>query len=250
MADAAPALRLENVDVFYGRAQAVHGVDFEVPAGDTFGLIGLNGAGKTTLIKSILGLHDYEGGIRIFGGRAAEKETRLQFAFLPERFEPPWFLKGHEFLSFSMSLYGRGESRETMAEWAERLKLDPAALGRKVQTYSKGMRQKLGIIATLLTGCKLLILDEPMSGLDPMARVLVKDALQEARKAGHTVFLSSHILSDMDEICDRVAVINGGRLLFAGTPAELKRDGRNENLERAFLNLVEGDRSAYNEAAE
>jgi ABC-2 type transport system ATP-binding protein len=256
-AEASAALHLDRVNVFYGNAQAVHDFNLTVSSGDTFGLIGLNGAGKTTLIKSILGLHDHaggegaeNGGIRIFGGASADMETRRQFAFLPERFDPPWFLKGYEFLNFSMSLYGRRETQENIIAWAERLALDPAALKRKVQTYSKGMRQKLGIIATLLTGCRLLILDEPMSGLDPMARVRVKDALLEAKRQGRTIFLSSHILSDMDEICDRVAVINRGRLLFTGTPSALKQEARNENLERAFLNLVEADGTAYNDAAE
>jgi ABC-2 type transport system ATP-binding protein len=120
-----------------------------------------------------------------------------------------------------------------------RLGLDPEALNRRVQTYSKGMRQKLGLMATMMTGCGLFILDEPMSGLDPRARAAVKDMLLETKKQGKTIFLSSHILADMDEICDRVAVLHQGRLLYTGTTSGLKDSGATDSLERAFLKCID-----------
>lgn len=122
--------------------------------------------------------------------------------------------------------------------------MDTEALKRRVQTYSKGMRQKLGLLATILTGCDLLILDEPMSGLDPVARALVKNLLLETKAKGCTIFLSSHILADMDEICDRVAVMNECSVRFVGTPKEFKVRSGDQSLERAFLHFVEQKRVA------
>lgn len=235
-----PALKVEDVHVAYGKHEVIKGLSLDVRNGETFGLIGLNGVGKTTLIKTVLGLREYDSGqIKIEGKDRHHPESKKLMAFLPERFEPPWFLTGIEFLRFSMTLYGLKPDDEVLFEKAEQLALERKAVKSRVQTYSKGMRQKLGILATLMTGCPLMILDEPMSGLDPMARTMVKDMLQEARAAGRTVFLSSHILADMNEICDRVGVLSAGTLVFTGTPAELKKQGGNDNMERAFLSVIE-----------
>jgi ABC-2 type transport system ATP-binding protein len=238
--DAAPAISVRGVSVDYGLGPVISDINLEIRPGEMFGLIGLNGAGKTSLIKCMLGLREQNTGeISIFGQDPQGPEARKHFAFLPERFEPAWFLKGIEFLRFSLKFYGRKAEDSAFLEAAESLKLDPAALRRKVQSYSKGMRQKLGLLGTILTGAPLFILDEPMSGLDPVARLLVKDRLAQERARGHTVFLSSHILSDMDEICDRVAVLHGGHIRFCGTPAALKTQTKAESLERAFLTLIE-----------
>jgi len=232
-------LSIRDVAVSYGKKQVLHGINLDIASGETFGLIGLNGAGKTTLIKTILGLRDPQGGnISIGGHDRLHKESRMQLAFLPERFDPPLFLNGMEFLKFSAGFYKRPFSEDEARDHARMLALDPDALPRRVNTYSKGMRQKLGLMATLLTGCRLLILDEPMSGLDPLARQLVKNALLATKSKGHTVFLSSHILSDMSEICDRVAVMDQGRLVYTGTPAGLLKGGNDPNIEKAFLNLI------------
>jgi len=237
--NSAPALTIDGVHVAYGRVPVISGMSFDVGSGETFGLIGLNGAGKTTLIKAILGLRSCnQGAIRIAGQDRSAAGIARRVAYLPELFDPPWFLSGLEFLNFSCSLYGVAHGLEKIYGVSERLSLDPAVLKNRVRTYSKGMRQKLGILATLLTECPLLILDEPMSGLDPKARAMVKDLLREARAGGRTVFLSSHILSDMNEICDRVGVLNAGALVFTGTPAELRKKGNDDNIERAFLNVI------------
>lgn len=238
-------LNINDVNVGYGGVDVIHDITFDVKKGEMFGLIGLNGAGKTTLIKSILGLREIsKGNIGIFDLPPGQKESRRHMAFLPERFEPPWFLSGMEFVKMSMRLYGQTFDEDRVYALVDRLALDRAALKRRVQTYSKGMRQKLGLIATILTDCKLMILDEPMSGLDPKARTLVKDTLVEGKKDEHTVFLSSHILADMDEICDRVAVIHNGVLGFVGPPAELKKQVGVDNLERAFLQFIEHKEAA------
>lgn len=239
------ALSIRDVHVCYGKTRVLHGIDLDIAEGETFGLMGLNGAGKTTLIKSILGLRDVESGaIQVFGQERKTEEGRRQYAYLPERFDPPWFLKGMEFLAFSASLYRQPFDRAGARDAAVKLGLDPAALDRRVQTYSKGMRQKLGLMGTVLTGCGLFILDEPMSGLDPRARATVKDMLLETKKQGKTIFLSSHILADMDEICDRVAVLHEGHLLYTGTPTGLKDRTGADILERAFLKCIDQRRAA------
>ncbi len=234
-----PALEITDLVAGYGDRTVLKGVSFSVEQGQTYGLIGLNGVGKTTLIKTVIALKEpISGSVSIFGHERGSAEAKRSVSYLPERFDPPWFLKGGEFISFSASLYGRSVSRETMEAACAQLALDPAVLKNKVQTYSKGMRQKLGLIATVLTGCEMLILDEPMSGLDPMARVLVKGLLQSVRQEGRTVILSSHILSDMDEICDFVSVTHGGEVPFTGRPADLRQQMGNESLEKSFLRLI------------
>lgn len=233
-------LDIENVSVSYGKALVLNNISLKINAGETFGLIGLNGAGKTTLIKTILNLRPMQSGaIRIFGLTPGDKNARNRLAFLPERFDPAWFLTGMEFMKFSLQLYKRAFNKDEVIAAANKVALDPAALKRRVQTYSKGMRQKLGLMGTVLTGCDLMILDEPMSGLDPLARTLVKDMIMACKARGQTVFLSSHILADMDELCDRVAVMHDGVIKFTGTPAKLKQLTNSENLERSFLHFVE-----------
>ena len=235
----APVLAIFGLTAGYGKKVVLTDVSFSVLSGQTYGLIGLNGVGKTTLIKTVLSLkNQISGEIRIFGHERDSKEARQRLSYLPERFDPPWFLKGGEFIEFSASLYGRKVSREDMERVCTELALDPSVLKNKVQTYSKGMRQKLGLVATVLTGCDMLILDEPMSGLDPLARSLVKNLLKTVKEQGRTVILSSHILSDMDEICDFVSVTHGGVIPFTGTPAELRQKMGNESLEKSFLKLI------------
>lgn len=241
---AEPSLSIKSVAAGYGAQTVISDITLDVAIGETFGLIGLNGAGKTTLIKTILGLKDVKSGdIRIAGHPAGSGPAQRHLAFLPERFDPAWFLNAYEFIDFTLSLYGRRIERREADDMAEGLGLKKAFLAKKAQTYSKGMRQKLGLMTTFLTGCPLLILDEPMSGLDPLARAQVKDLVISARKEGRTVFLCSHILSDMEELCDRVAVLNGGKIVFTGAPADLLEQSGVTHLERAFLSLI-GDAGA------
>lgn len=239
MSDCPLALSVQNLDAAYGSRDVLHGVAFDVLAGQTYGLIGLNGVGKTTLMKIILGLKTAKAGnIHVFGRATNDVVARVDISYLPERFDPPWFLRGGEFIDFAASLYNRDVTQEAKEEACRHLALDPQVLKNKVQTYSKGMRQKLGLIATVLTGCPLLILDEPMSGLDPMARVLVKNLLASVRQEGRTILLSSHILSDMDEICDAVTVIDAGAVCYTGPPHGMKDIAKDNSLERSFLKII------------
>lgn len=236
---AAKAIEIDQVFAEYNKRQVLDSISFDIGEGETFGLMGLNGAGKTTLIKIILGLMEAsKGQARVFGKETLDPVSKSKIAYLPEKFEPPPFLSGLEFVRFSLQFYGTPYNEAAALEAADRLALNRDALKRRVNTYSKGMRQKTGLMGTWLTECPLLILDEPMSGLDPLARALVKDEIMECRKRGMTVFLSSHILADMDEICDRVAVLHDGRIYFVGTPAELKQQTGQEYLERAFLKMI------------
>lgn len=237
---ATAAIAVNGVAADYGAARVISDISFDVRPGETFGLIGLNGAGKTTLIKIMLGLMEAAAGhVEIFGMKTLDPEAKKKVAYLPEKFEPPPFLSGLEFIRFSQELYGRPYNAEETFAAADRVGLSRDALKRRVNTYSKGMRQKTGLMGTWLTRSPLLILDEPMSGLDPRARVQVKDEIIACRNRGMTVFLSSHILSDMDEICDRVAVMHNGALYFTGTPQELKIKTGQEYLERAFLHMID-----------
>lgn len=236
------AIEITDLKASYAGKEVLHGLDLFIPHGETYGIIGLNGAGKTTLIKIILGLKNQDfGDVSISGLGRLDPQTRSVISYLPERFDPPWFLKGDEFIQFSASLYGRKVAHEHMRSLAVELALDPDALKRRVQTYSKGMRQKLGLIATILTDCPVLLLDEPMSGLDPLARSKVRKTLIDLKAKGKTVILSSHILSDMDEICDQVAVIHDGIVEYQGTPDGFKQKMGEANLEHAFLKIVSAD---------
>jgi ABC-2 type transport system ATP-binding protein len=233
---AAHAIDIQGLSTGYGRALVLREITLTVRAGETLGLIGLNGAGKTTLLKSILMLvAPTAGEVHLFGQSHRSPRSRANLAYLPERFQPPGHLSGHDFVRFTLAFYRQAPHRPTACALAEQLDLDPAALDQPVRKYSKGMAQKLGLLATLATDLPLLILDEPMSGLDPRARVRLKQQLSGYRARGRSIFLSSHILSDHDELCDRVAVLHHGRLGYVGSPAGLKERRQSATLEAAFL---------------
>jgi len=240
MSAEAGLLSIDNVIAGYGSKRVLQDVSLSIDNKEIVGLLGLNGAGKTTLIKTIVQLKECESGeVMSAGGSQGLYNTKKLFSYLPERFDPPSFLTAYEFLKFSLKLYGLPVNREVVNNTALKLGLDPDVLDRRVHSFSKGMRQKLGIMATILPECPLLILDEPMSGLDPRARKQVKSMLQNYKAQGHSVFLSSHILSDAVEICDRVMVLEGGRLLFQGKIDAFLKNDKDNNPEQAFLNLVE-----------
>lgn len=235
------ALTVEGVTARYGKQVVFQEVSLSVEQGKIFGLIGLNGVGKTTLIKAILTLVKPAAGIvRIFGRDHRDPASRANLAYLPEKFQPPALLTGAEFIRFSLSYFGRSFERARARELAESLGLDAAALDKRVRVYSKGMSQKLGLLATFMTDLPLLILDEPLEGLDPKARILFKQQIAGYQARGKTVFLSSHILADLDEMCDQIAILHDGQLAFSGTPAELKTRERSPSLEKAFLGVIEG----------
>jgi ABC-2 type transport system ATP-binding protein len=229
----------------YGATDVLTDITLNVRQGEILGLTGLDGAGKTTLLKSILLLATpCAGSVRLFGQAHDQPASRSQLAYLPEKFQPPSHLCGHDFVRLSLAFHGRRVRRAVACGLAEKLDLEPAALRRPIRSYSKGMAQKLGVLATLLTERPLLILDEPMSGLEPKARALLKRHLIAARARGHTILMSSPILADHDGLCDRVAVLHQGRLGYVGSPAHLKERQGAPTLETAFLAAIEEPRSA------
>ncbi len=235
------ALKVDGVTTHYGKQRILEEISLTVTQGEVFGLVGLNGVGKTTLIKSILTLaRPASGTVRIFGRDHRDPASRERLAYLPEKFQPPPLLTGAEFIRFSLSFYGRRFDRAEAHARSARLGLDDDALDKRAAVYSKGMGQKLGLLAIFMTDLPLLILDEPMSGLDPQARILFKQQIADYRARGNTVFLSSHILADLDEMCDRIGILHEGRLAYDGAPVELKRREGSESLERAFLGVIEG----------
>ena len=237
--DTAPALAFRGVSKSYGATRALADFTLEVRRGELFGLVGGNGAGKTTLIKCLLDFCDAEhGDIGIFGVSHRLTAARRELAFLPERFNPPHYLTGRDFLRYMAELHGTRYDEARVEEMFRRLDLEVTALTKPVRAYSKGMTQKLGLAACLLSGKALQLLDEPTSGLDPKARALLKRELRGLRAAGLTVFLTSHALADVQEICDRMAVLHGGELRFAGTPDELIAQYGCADLEAAFLECI------------
>ena len=234
------ALNFINVGKRYGTSQVLRNVTFEVGAGAFLGLAGVNGAGKTTLIKCLLDLSTPDSGrIEIFGLPGNQPRSRAALAFLPERFTPPYHLSGGDFLRMMAGLRGDDFNEKRALAMLDRLDLAPSALTRPVRTYSKGMTQKLGLASCFLADKALVVLDEPMSGLDPKARALVKALLKELRERGRTLFITSHALADIEELCETVAVLHDGDLRFIGSPAQMRRDTGTETLENAFMHLTE-----------
>lgn len=236
----APALRFRHVAKRYANSSALVDFSLEVEAGEFFGLVGVNGAGKTTLLKCLLDFCSIdEGSIEIFGVSHRQTRSRSRLAFLPERFSPPYYLTGRDFLQYMARLHGNLYDESAAHRVFQGLDLDTAALDKPARSYSKGMTQKLGLAACLLSGKDLQILDEPASGLDPKARASFKRELAGLRNGQRTVFFSSHALGDVEQLCDRLAVVHEGRLRFAGTPADFKRAyGGTPDLEQAFLACI------------
>jgi ABC-2 type transport system ATP-binding protein len=233
------AVRVASLVKRYGRVCAVSNVTFEVAAGEAFGLIGANGAGKTTLIRCMLDLTAGDAGsVSIFGVPAGRPQARRRLAYAPERFMPPHYLRGGEFLSslarLAGSPYDEARARALLAE----LELDAAVLGRPVRELSKGMTQKLGLAGAFLLERDLYVLDEPMSGLDPAARVAVKSVLRRLAAEGRTLFFTSHVLADVEELCSSIAVLEQGRVRFRGAPAALCERYAEPRLEQAFMKCI------------
>ena len=224
-----------RVGFFMRRVEGLRDLDLEVNQGEAFGFVGPNGAGKTTTIKILMGLHRATSGhAELFGVPVDDARGRSRVGFLPER---PYFyehLTAREVLHFYGQLFemdpGLREMRVEML--LERVQLQRFA-DVTLAKYSKGMLQRVGLCQALLHDPDLIVLDEPMSGLDPVGRALVRDLILEQRDAGKTVFFSSHILSDVEAICDRVAILVGGELRECGKLSDVVAD--RESLEAVLV---------------
>ena len=232
-------LKISEISKSFADKLVLDKVRFSVKENEIFGFIGLNGIGKTTLIKIILDLLDQEHGeAEIFGVSRLLPEARKRMCYLPEKFQPSQHLKGEEFVKFVLDFYKKKYDPEEARRICETLDLKFEVLKQKVTKYSKGMTQKLGLLAVFLSQADLVILDEPMSGLDPKARIALKRELINYKASGKTVFFSSHILSDMDEICDSIAVLNNTKIVYEGNPQDFKSKHEEDVLEKAFLKEI------------
>jgi ABC-2 type transport system ATP-binding protein len=241
-------IEIKGVSKSYNRGavKAVDGVSLDIRAGEIFGFLGPNGAGKTTLIKMITGiLNADEGSIKINGRdiRTEPLQAKMQFGFVPD--DPNVFgrLSGIQYLNFMADMYRvSSEDRlQRMQTLLERFEMSSAA-GDLIQSYSHGMKQKIVVIGALLHNPPVWILDEPMTGLDPRSAFDMKEMMREHADHGKTVFFSTHVLEVAEKVCDRLAIINKGRVIFCGSMQEiLAHAHENQSLENLFLELTENE---------
>ena len=241
----AVAVRVQALSKRYGRLDALAAVSLQVSAGEAFGLVGANGAGKTTLIKCVLDLCAFDSGaVEIFAVPARLAESRRRLAYVPERFVPPHYLTCREFLEMMLGLAGARFDAARAGSLLDELELERDVFERPVRRLSKGMTQKLGLAACFLLKRDLYLLDEPMSGLDPAARVAVKSVLRRLSAEGRTLFFTSHVLIDVEELCSSIAVLDRGRIRFRGAPAALCARYAAPRLEGAFMRCIRDDEHA------
>src|SRR5690625_1565460 len=221
----APAITISDLTKSYGSVRALDGLDLRVERGEVHGFLGPNGAGKSTAIRILLGIlrHD-SGNVRLLGGDPWDDAVSLhrRLAYVPGDVELWPNLTGGEAIDLFARLRG-GVDRVKRDELIERFDLDPRKKGR---TYSKGNRQKVALISALASNVELLLLDEPTAGLDPLMEAVFQECIHEAKDAGHTVLLSSHILAQVEVLADRISIIRHGKIVESGTLNELRHLSR------------------------
>jgi len=217
------ALAVSGLAKRYGAVEALGGVDLDVDEGQLVGLLGPNGAGKSTLVKIACGLvRPSAGRAEVCGARAGSRQARAAMGYLAELFRFPGWTSADELLALHQRLAGSDGGERERRELLELVGLADAR-ERRVEAMSKGMQQRLGIAQALVGSPRLLLLDEPTSALDPVGRRTVRALLEELRQRGVSVLLNSHLLSEIELVCDRVVILLGGKVVAAGTPAELAR---------------------------
>ena len=217
------ALAVRGLEKRYGSVHALRGVDLEVAEGELFGLLGPNGAGKSTLVKIAVGLVRQSGGsAEVAGSRAGSRTARASLGYLAELFRFPGWYTADEVLELHQRLAGSSGGAAERRRLLELVALTDASR-RRVDGMSKGMQQRLGVAQALVGEPRLLLLDEPTSALDPVGRRTMRLLLEDLRDRGVSVLLNSHLLSEIELVCDRVAILLAGEVVAAGTPAELSR---------------------------
>ena len=233
-------LRIEHLTKVYGGKKAVDDLSLHISPGEIYGFIGHNGAGNTTTIKSCCGILQFESGeIYVDGMSMKEKplECKAMIAYIPDNPDLYEFMTGIQFLNFVADIFAvsAGDRQERIRRYADAFELTDD-LAQPVSAYSHGMKQKLAIISALIHEPKLIIMDEPFVGLDPKASHLLKGIMREICDNGGAIFFSTHVLEVAEKLCDKVAIIKGGRLIKSGTMDEVKGD---TSLENVFLELEE-----------
>ena len=240
-------IKIENVSKSYVKGQkSIDNLNLEIKDGEIFGFLGPNGAGKTTTIKMITGILNPDEGDIFIDGKSITKEpleAKREFGFVPD--SPDMFLKlkGIEYLNFLADIYEiPNEIRKERIEGLTKKFEIYDNLNSEIQSYSHGMRQKVVICGALLNNPRNWILDEPMTGLDPKSSHDLKEMMKEHSENGNTVFFSTHVLEVAEKLCDRVGIINKGKLVFVGTHEEMKNKFKeNKSLEDLFLEITENE---------
>lgn len=240
-------IELQNVNKSFNKtSRAVDSLNLTIEDGEIFGFLGPNGAGKTTTIKMITGILKPDSGNITINGINIEKEplkAKEQFGFVPDNPDMFLRLKGIEYLNFMADIYKvpkelRQDKIKTLGGRFEMT----SALGDQIQSYSHGMRQKIVIMGVLIHDPAVWILDEPMTGLDPKSSYIIKQMMREHADSGKTTFFSTHVLEVAEKICDKVAIINKGKILFSGSMEDLKYHTKNNlSLEKIFLEMTENE---------
>ena len=231
-------LRIEHLTKSYGEKKAVDDLSLHIQPGEIYGFIGHNGAGKTTTLKSCVGILRFDSGEIYVDGisvRANPLECKRRLAFIPDNPDLYDFMSGIKYLNFVADIFGVGEKEreERIHRFASMLELEKD-LAQPISAYSHGMKQKLAVISAWLHAPRLIIMDEPFVGLDPIAAHLLKGLMREHCDAGGAIFFSTHVLEVAEKLCDKVAIIKQGRLVKVGTMEEVKGD---DSLEEVFLEL-------------
>jgi ABC-2 type transport system ATP-binding protein len=224
--DDVSAISIRDLSKSYGSIEAVRGISLDVARGEVFGFLGLNGAGKTTTIRILLDLlRPTRGSAQLFGFDCQSRsiEARTLVGYLPGELGLYPDMTGDELLSLTARLSGANVDIGYRTRLADRLELAHADLKRQLREYSTGMKRKLGLLQALQADPPLVILDEPTEGLDPLVQTALHEILFELRKNGRTVFMSSHVLSEVERVCDRIAVIRKGRIVLLSTVEEARR---------------------------
>lgn len=237
-------LKINNLTKRYGDKKAVDNLSLHIQKGEIYGFIGHNGAGKTTTIKSCCGILNFDEGNILVDGVSIKDDPlscKKKIAYIPDNPDLYEFLSGIKYLNFVADVFGvsRQDREERISKYADMFDLTKD-LAQPINAYSHGMKQKLAVISALIHDPKLIIMDEPFVGLDPKASHLLKQTMREHCDKGGAIFFSTHVLEVAEKLCDKVAIIKGGKLITSGTMEEVKGDA---SLEHVFLEL-EGEKDA------
>ena len=231
-------LKIEHLTKTYGEKKAVDDLSLHIHAGEIYGFIGHNGAGKTTTLKSVAGILQFAGGEILVDGKSVRTQPlacKKMIAYIPDNPDLYEYMTGIKYLNFIADIFGVSAQarQERIRKYADLFELT-ADLAQPIAAYSHGMKQKLAIISAWLHEPKLIIMDEPFVGLDPKAAHILKGMMRELCSAGGAIFFSTHVLEVAEKLCDKVAIIKGGKLIRSGTMEEVKGDA---SLESVFLEL-------------
>ncbi len=231
---------ISNLSKSYGtkdkQVHVVKNISLSVTSGSVFGFIGPNGAGKTSTIKMLVGLsHLTSGSITIKGGLPTDSQIRSKIGFMPESPTFYQYLTAYEFLDFVASLFKLPHAHKRIVEVLHEVDLTHSQ-HKKIRTFSKGMLQRLGLAQAIINNPDILFLDEPLDGLDPLGRAEVKKIILDLKGQGKTIFINTHILGDVEEICDMVGILDKGELLIVDTPKAISKN--HKDLEDAFVDMI------------